>query len=142
MSTRTDARDASLVLAAAQVVARPGRLAASLEAHLALASAAAEAGASLVIFPELSLTGYSTSLTLRDALEPDAPAYDPLSELARRHQIVIVAGAPLASPRGVLIGSITFAPDGSRGTYSKRYLHHSESPIYYACSSTDRKSVV
>lgn len=141
MSARTDALEASLVFAAAQVVARPGRLAESVEAHLGLAGAAAAAGASLVIFPELSLTGYSTSLTLQDALAPDAPAYDPLSELARRHRIVIVAGAPLASPRGVLIGSITFGADGTRGTYSKRYLHHSESPAFAAGEGGELLSV-
>jgi predicted amidohydrolase len=132
MSARPDHLEASLVFAAAQVVARPGRLAESTEAHLGLATAAAAAGASLVIFPELSLTGYSTSLTLRDALEPEDAALDPLAELARRHRVAIVVGAPLASPRGVLIGSITFEADGSRGKYSKRYLHHSESPAFAA----------
>lgn len=121
-----------MTLAAAQIEARPGRLAESMARHLELAALAADAGARLVIFPELSLTGYDTTLTLRDAIEPGDPRLRPLGELARRHGSVIVAGAPLRSERGLLIGSVVFRPDAPVTTYTKRYLHHSESPTFAA----------
>lgn len=121
-----------LVLAAAQVAPRPGRLGESISAHLRMAERAADEGASLVIFPELSLTSYSTALTLRDALEPRDGALDTLADLARARRITIVAGAPLARARGLVIGSIVFGPDGGRETYTKRYIHESETPVFAA----------
>ncbi len=116
--------------AAAQVAARPGRLAESVEAHLRLAEQAADEGAALVVFPELSLTGYRDTLTAGDAIEPGDPALEPLADLARRRGITIVAGAPLAAGRGLMIGSIIFRADGMRGTYTKRYLHESETAVF------------
>ena len=117
-------------LAAAQIEAHPRRLAGSIEAHLRAAAAAAGAGAALVVFPELSLTSYDTSLRRNDALAPDDPALAPLRSLARERRIVIVAGAPLASGNGLLIGSLIFGNDGSVETYTKCYLHHSETPTF------------
>ena len=102
--------------AAAQVVARPGRMGESIEAHRRLAERAAEEGASLVIFPELSLTGYRDSLTIGDAVDLRDDALGPLAELAQGRGITIVAGAPLARGRGLMIGSITFGAEGTRGT--------------------------
>jgi predicted amidohydrolase len=128
--TPTDPRESRFVIAAAQIRARPGRLAESVEAHLRLAGRAADEGASLVIFPELSLTGYSSALTHRDAIEPGDPMLEPLAELARERGITVVAGAPLASGRGIAIGSVTFGAGGARGTYTKRYLHESETPVF------------
>ena len=117
-------------LAAAQVEARPGKMEESIEAHLRLAETAADAGASLVIFPELSLTGYRDTLTLGDAIGPGDGVLEPLAELAPRRGITIVAGAPLAAGQGLMIGSIIFGADGMRGTYTKRYLHESETPVF------------
>ena len=116
--------------AAAQVVARPGRMGESIEAHRRLAERAADEGASLVIFPELSLTGYRDSLVVGDAIDPRDAVLEPLAELAQRRAITIVAGAPLERGRGLMIGSITFGADGTRGTYSKRYLHESETRVF------------
>ena len=120
----------AFAIAAAQVAARPNRLAESIAAHLEFAERAADEGASLVIFPELSLTGYRDTLTPGDAITPRDDALEPLAELAQRRGITIVAGAPLERGRGLMIGSINFGADGTRGTYSKRYLHESETPVF------------
>ena len=116
--------------AAAQVVARPGRVGESIEAHLALAGQAADEGAALVVFPELSLSGYRNTLSAGDAIGPGDSVLGPLADLARRRGITIVAGAPLAAGRGLMIGSIIFGADGARGTYGKRYLHESEMEVF------------
>ena len=48
----------SVSIALAQFYPRLGDLAANLAAHLTIISSAAASGAGLVVFPELSLTGY------------------------------------------------------------------------------------
>lgn len=55
---RAPAEDGSYVAALAQIAPRLGNVAANLERHLEIITEAAAAGASLVVFPELSLTGY------------------------------------------------------------------------------------
>ncbi len=119
-----------MIIAAAQVDARPRRLAESVGAHVRMARAAADAGAELVVFPELSLTSYDRSLTFADAVDPADPAFAPLAALARDRGIVVVAGAPLASADGLLIGSLVFGPGDRVGTYTKRYIHHTETPQF------------
>ena len=51
------------ILAVAQSIAKPGDLDGSIADHVRLASQAADQGAKLVVFPELSLTGYSIIVT-------------------------------------------------------------------------------
>jgi predicted amidohydrolase len=48
-----------LTLALAQINTRLGDVQANLEKHLALAKQARASGADLILFPELSLTGYA-----------------------------------------------------------------------------------
>jgi predicted amidohydrolase len=81
-----------LRLALAQVAPALGDLGANLRTHLAIARRAAAAGARLVVFPELSLTGYRLQDLVPDvALRLDRPGrLAPLLRLSRR--IGIVAG--------------------------------------------------
>jgi predicted amidohydrolase len=52
------ANDGSYIAALAQIAPRLGDVAANLERHLEIITEAGAAGANLVVFPELSLTGY------------------------------------------------------------------------------------
>jgi len=115
-----------LTLAVAQSLPRPGDLPASIQHHVELATAAASAGAAMVVFPELSLTGYDLSLTPRDAIAPDDPRMAPLQALADAHHAVLVAGAPVLSPAGLHIGALVFAPNRPARKYLKVHLHHGE----------------
>jgi len=78
-------------LAIAQVAPALGDLDANLRMHLATARRAAAAGARLVIFPELSLTGYRLQdLVPEVALRLDRPGrLAPLLRLSRRIGIVL-----------------------------------------------------
>jgi NAD+ synthase (glutamine-hydrolysing) len=80
-------------IALAQLNTRLGDLAGNLEKHLTLAHEAHRAGADLVVFPELSLTGYVLQdLAPSVALRPNAD--DPVFRhlLHASHEIDIVAG--------------------------------------------------
>lgn len=65
-----------------------GHLRSNLAQHVASVEAAIRAGADLVVFPELSLTGYFLKdQTYELGLEPDAPILAPLLELSKKISI-------------------------------------------------------
>ena len=122
----------SLTLAAAQIEACPGRLDQAIAVHVRMAGAAADGGAGLVVFPELSLTGYSRALKRHDAISPDASALRPLAETASKRGITIIAGAPMESPEGLRITNFCFLPDGRITTHTKKHLHPGEEICFIA----------
>ena len=117
----------TLCLAAAQPLSTPGDLAANIERHCAFVRAAAAAGADLLLFPELSLSGYEPDLVAGCVVDPAGPALAPLRALAQEHGLALVIGAPLASDNErPHIGAIVLFADGSHATYHKRHLHAGE----------------
>ncbi|MEI7768514.1 MAG: carbon-nitrogen hydrolase family protein [Chloroflexales bacterium] len=126
-----------ITVAVAQSIAVPGDVARSVQDHVRLAAQAAKQGARLVLFPELSLTGYDRRLTPADALPPADPRLQPLQALADAREVVIIAGAPIPSPSGLHIGALCFAPHRAVTTYLKRYLHAGEEVTFTAGSGGD-----
>jgi predicted amidohydrolase len=81
-----------LTLALAQINTRLGDVEANLEKHLEVIREAQAAGANLLIFPELSLTGYALQdLTSTVAHHPSAsdPIFQPLLEASKKIDLVI-----------------------------------------------------
>jgi predicted amidohydrolase len=75
-----EAQEGDVVVALAQIAPRLGDVAANLERHLAIIDDVRSGGGHLVVFPELSLTGYFLKDLVPDvALRGDAPQ---LAELA------------------------------------------------------------
>ena len=129
---------ADLTVAVAQFVAVPRDLERSVQRHLALAALAARQGARIVLFPELSLTGYDRHLTVADALDAAEPRLQPLRALADSHQIVIVVGAPVASAKGLHIAALSFGPGAGTATYLKEFLHEGEESAFIPGSGGDQ----
>ncbi len=108
-------------IALAQTTPRAGDLAANLAQHLELASRAADEGASLVVFPELSLTGYELDLAAELAHDPQDERLAPLRELASARQLTLVVGAPLLREGRLHLAA--FVLEGARERhYTKRHL--------------------
>lgn len=121
----------NLVVAAAQSASLGGNLEANVQHHLEFSGLAQSQGAELLLFPELSLTGYELKLAPSCAVTPDSPVLDPLCEFAQRYGMTIVAGAPVPNGRGGLyIGALAFHPDGEVTVHFKQYLHSSEEPPF------------
>jgi len=118
---------AGLRFAAAQSASVPLDIAANVARHCDFIDAAHAAGVQLLVFPELSLSGYELAGMSACALTPDDQRLAPLRERAASTGMTIVAGAPLANPSGLpSIGAITFHPDAGSSTYRKRFVHSSE----------------
>lgn len=113
-------------LAAAQSASVPGDLAANLRTHLDFIAAAAEAGVALLLFPELSLTGYEPALAAELALDGADPRLLPLREACRAARLTAVVGAPVQRATGLQIGALIVGADGSCRVHSKEYLHPGE----------------
>ena len=118
---------AGLRIAAAQSASIPGDIGANIGRHCVFIDAAAKAGTQLLVFPELSLTGYDLPGMPATALGPDDARLDPIRQRACDLGMTIVVGAPLAHRAGLPhIGAIAFRPDGSAATYRKHFLHNGE----------------
>lgn len=118
-------------IAAAQIASIRGDLAANLAAHVHAVEQAARHRVSAVIFPELSLTGYEPDLAVSLAFDEDDGRLAPLCELAARHEMTVVAGAPIRTghPKP-LIGAFVMSASGALSVYRKMHLGSSEAPFF------------
>jgi predicted amidohydrolase len=107
----------SLIVAVAQPHIVPLDVAANAINHAAVVRAAASR---VVIFPELSLTGYELDAPL---LSEDDPRLAPLVDACRATDTIALAGAPVAGP---FIAMLAIDRDGVRVAYRKQHPHASE----------------
>ena len=111
-----------LVVALAQIATCPGQLRHNLAKHLAAVEDARAAGAHLVVFPELSLSGYLLAHgVLEHAMRLDDPRLDPLLKASR--DIALLVGLPLREPHGGVSNAAVLLERGEvRGVHRKLYL--------------------
>jgi len=86
---------ATLTLGLAQIKTRLGDVQANLEKHLAYIDEAARQGVDVLVFPELSLTGYVVQdlvPTLAHAPTPDDPVFKPLLAATQARSMDVMVG--------------------------------------------------
>ncbi|RVD80056.1 carbon-nitrogen hydrolase family protein [Pseudomonas koreensis] len=122
----------TFTVAAAQSFSVAGDLAANIARHLRFMAVAAEQGVELLVFPELSLTGYEGQMAADMAIDPQDALLQPLRDCARELGINAVVGMPirLKDSSQVLIGALTLGRDGSFEVYSKQHLHVGEERFF------------
>ncbi len=94
--------------------------------HKELINLAIENGAEMIIFPELSITGYEPELAKELATAPDDQRFDLFQEISDANNITIGFGLPGRNETAISISMAIFEPGKTRKTYSKKYLHSSE----------------
>ena len=109
-------------LAAAQTIPIRGDVEANLAGHVRLVHAAAEERARLLVFPELSLTGYELDLADQLAFSARDPRLAPLIECASSCGMTLVVGAPVRIGSRLYIGAFILSPDRSVDLYTKHRL--------------------
>jgi predicted amidohydrolase len=117
-------------LAVAQFAPIKGHIEANITQHFQLMELAAAEGAAMIVFPELSLTGYEPELARERATNKDDARLDALQQLTDELQLLTCAGIPLNGTGGVNIGMIIFRPGQPRSIYTKQYLHEDELPYF------------
>lgn len=116
----------ALTVAVAQPRCVPGDVAANVAAH---ADAVRAAGARLVVFPELSLTGYVLDAP---AVELDDGVLGPLVESCRATGAVALVGAPIRDAGDRFIAVVEVSATGVRVAYRKMCLGGDEPQFFVA----------
>ena len=100
-----------MILAAAQTNPKHDHIKANLNDHCKLIELAAKNGADLIVFPEMSITGYEREKAKNFVFDVLDPRLNTLLKLAVDNKIIVIAGAPIrknpAKPHcqgGVLAG--------------------------------------
>ncbi|MFC8194174.1 carbon-nitrogen hydrolase family protein [Streptomyces sp. NPDC057298] len=110
-------RGAALRIAVAQPRCAAHDVTANAVAH---AEAVRAAGARVVVFPEMSLTGYELDAA---PVSPDDERLAPIITACAETGTLALVGAPVPGPR---IGVLAVDGDGARVVYGKVHLHGSE----------------
>lgn len=115
-----------MILAAAQTKPKRGDIQANLADHCHFTELASKNGARLVVFPEMSLSGYERERAKSLAFTENDSRLDKLRQLAAERQIIVVASAPVLLLKELFIGAFILKPDRSVAIYTKQFLHEGE----------------
>ena len=99
-----------------------GDVPANVDEHLRLMRIAASAGAQIVVFPELSLTGYELELARDVAFSEDDPRLSPLLKASASSAMILIVGAPVRLGARLYIGAFILRPDQTAALYTKHHL--------------------
>jgi predicted amidohydrolase len=122
-----------LIVALAQISSEPGDVAANARAAAALVLAAAESGAKLLMFPELSLVGYDLDLFDDPAtwVTEDDPRLDVVRQAVQDCGVTAVVGAAYREADSrAWIASLVLRPEGSILAHGKQNLHGREREVF------------
>ncbi|WNJ97209.1 carbon-nitrogen hydrolase family protein [Vibrio ruber] len=127
-----------VTISLAQIPVSRGDLSGNLEHHVKMIKQSSDHHADVVVFPELSLTGYELDLVTKLAFLPEPSSFKELSQASIENEIIVIAGCPLqtTSSSKPAIGAVVCFPNGVVEFYSKQYLHLGEEN-YCSCGSTD-----
>ena len=120
-------------LASAQINCTVGEIQQNLTAHYQMIQTAIDHKSNLILFPEMSITGYCRAETSHLALNENDARLDKLKEFSSKGNIIIIVGAPIKINVKLYIGSFIINPDQPIQIYTKQYLHKGEE-LYFESS--------
>lgn len=84
----------------------------------------------VVLFPELSLTGYEPKGAKELVVDPDDTALRIFQRMSDANAMIICVGAPTRATDGIRISMLIFQPNRPWELYSKQILHADEAPYF------------
>ncbi|MEM6473541.1 MAG: carbon-nitrogen hydrolase family protein [Planctomycetota bacterium] len=124
-------------IAVAQTRPSIGPVEGNLAGHQSLIDVAVRNGAGLIVFPELSLTGYEPRMAASFARTRDDSCFKCLQTTANQSGITIAAGVPTRGHRLPRISTLLFRPESEIQVYSKQFLHADEEPFFEPGPTSD-----
>jgi predicted amidohydrolase len=113
-----------------------GDIQSNIDNHKKLIDLAVSYRAEIIIFPELSLTGYEPGLSKELAVNQDDNRFDDFQKISDTRQITIGVGIPTKNNTGTCISMLLFQPHKARQAYSKKYLHPDEDEFFISGQSS------
>jgi len=109
----------------------------NLDCTIKWTKAAHKAGADIVCFPEMNVTGYSSHEIIKAAAEPvPGPVTEELLHLAKRESIIILAGIAERDVKNRIFAShLVVKPDGQVNVYRKLHVAPPERVVFTAGDS-------
>lgn len=126
---------APLTVAIAQMKAVPGDVAANVAVTVELIGHARAKGAALVVFPELSLTGYELDYLVAGPdgwFARDDARLDPIRAACAPGVTAVVSAAVREPGADPVLAGLVIAPDGAVTVSAKQHLHGTESELFRA----------
>lgn len=117
-------------IATAQIEVKIGDIDENLKKHLELINVAIDNKVDLIVFPEMSITGYCREEGEKLALDESSSEILGLKNTAIENDLTIVVGAPIKIKDKLYIGSFIFKPNGKSEIYTKQFLHTGEENYY------------
>jgi predicted amidohydrolase len=117
-------------ICAAQTQPVTGNIQANIIRHKQFVHAAIAHYADVIIFPELSLTGYEPTLAKALAVDINDHRLDDFQTICNERNISIGAGIPVRTEKGITIGMIVFQPNHEQSVYAKKYIHPDEEEFF------------
>ncbi len=117
-------------IAVAQIKPAKGEIDSNIASHKKFIERAISQGTDMLVFPELSLTGYEPTLAKVLAILPDDHRFDDFQHISDTHQLTMGVGVPTLHSNGICISMLLFQPHQPRQVYSKKYLHADEEAFF------------
>jgi len=119
-----------MIIAIAQTASVRGDIARNLENHRKWIQQAILHKAELVVFPELSLTGYEPDLAAQLATNQEDTRLEQLQQLSDANGITVCVGLPTREGEQLFVSMLIFQPHKVPTTYSKQYLYPPEKSVF------------
>lgn len=113
-----------------QTASVAGHIDENVKKHQDMVITAAQNAVDIIVFPELSLSGYEPSLAEGLALQPEDIKLDAFQSMSDEYGISIAVGYPVKFSDGIKITMIIFQPEKETLFYSKQLLHPDEIPFF------------
>lgn len=117
-------------ISVAQIESSKGNIQRNIETHINWIKLAISEKVDLIVFPELSITGYEPELAQELAMDEKDLRLDEFQKISDANKILIGLGVPIKSETGILISMVIFQPKQKRKIYSKQILHLDEQPYF------------
>lgn len=114
----------------AQTKSEKGNIQENIKNHLNIIKRALKLKSDLIIFPELSITGYEPNLAKELATNGDTNIFAPFQVVSDKFKISIGIGMPTKGTDKPNISMFIFQPNRKHIIYSKQLLHKDELPYF------------
>ncbi len=119
-----------MILGLAQTKPKQGDIESNLIDHYRMIDLASKNHVDLIVFPEMSITGYEREKARDLAFTATDSRLDRLRQLSVDTKMILIVGAPIQINDKLYIGAFILKPDHSTSIYTKQYLHTGEEKFF------------